>query len=87
MDLHRPFVRVHPGPQPPVCDGTVGEDDFFTTRLRCCVWCGKREVTLDQMLIYLDALALATTRCLRCRDTDPTMTALRAKLAQRYKKE
>jgi len=62
----------------------VAEDDFLTTRLRCCVCCGKREVTLDQALVYVGSRALATTRCRRCRDTDPTRTALQAMLVQRY---
>jgi hypothetical protein len=84
VDVHRPPVRLHPGPGPPVGDGTVGEDDFFTTRLRCCLWCGKREVTLAQMLVYVGGRAVAATQCRRCRDTDPTMTALQAMLVQRY---
>ena len=84
MDLHRPPVRLHPGPGPLVPNAVVAEDDFLTTRLRCCVCCGKREVTLDQALVYVGSRALATTRCLRCRDTDPTRTALQAMLVQRY---
>jgi hypothetical protein len=42
---------------------------------------------MEQTLIFLDTLALATVRCLRCRDNDPTMTALRRMLEQRYGKE
>ena len=87
MPLHRPPVRLHPGPGPLVPNAVVAEDDFLTTRLRCCVCCGKREVTLDQALVYVGRRALATTRCLRCRDTDPTLTALRAMLVQRYGEE
>jgi hypothetical protein len=85
--MHRPLVVVHAGSTPPVREGTVAEDDFLTTRLRCCVWCGKREVTLAQALVYLGRRAVATTWCLRCRDADLTMTALRAMLAQRYGEE
>jgi len=84
MPLHRPPVRLHPGPGPLVPNAVVAEDDFLTTRLRCCVCCGKREVTLDQALVYVGSRALATTRCRRCRDTDPTRTALQAMLVQRY---
>ena len=84
VDLHRPPVRLHPGPAPRVPNAVVAEDDFMTTRLRACLWCGKREVTLDQALVYVGSRALATTRCLRCRDTDPTRTALQAMLVQRY---
>ena len=84
MDLHRPPVRVHPGPAPPVPNAVVAEDDFFTTRLRCCGWCGRREIILNQALIYVGQRAIATTQCRRCRDTDPTMTALHAMLVQRY---
>jgi hypothetical protein len=83
MDLHRPPVRLHPGPGPPVPNAVVAEDDFLTTRLRCCLWCGRRETILEQTLVYIGRRALATTRCLRCRDNEPTLTALRAMLVQR----
>jgi len=49
--LHRPPVRLHPGPGPPVPNAVVAEDDFLRTRLRACLCCGKREVTLDQQTV------------------------------------
>ena len=84
MDLHRPFVRVHPGPGPPVPNAVVAEDDFFVARWQSCTLCGRRASPLEQTLIYLDALALAALMCRRCRNNDPTLTALRTMLVQRY---
>jgi hypothetical protein len=84
MDIHRPFVRVDSGPRPPVPNAVVAEDDFLTTRLRGCLWCGRREVTLDQVLVYVGWRALATTRCRRCSETDATFSALQEFLTQRY---
>jgi len=87
VDVHRPLVRRHPGPGPPPCDATAAEDDFLAARWQSCTRCGRQASPLEQTLIYLDGLALATLRCLRCRENDPTMAALHALLVQRYAKE
>ena len=87
MPLHRPPVRLHPGPGPPPCDATAAEDDFLVARWQSCTRCGRQASPLEQTLIYLDGLALATLRCLRCRENDPTMAALHALLVQRYARE
>jgi hypothetical protein len=84
MDLHRPFVRVHPGPCPSVWDAVVAEDDFLVARWQSCTLCGRRASPLEQTLIVLATLALATLLCMRCRDNDPQLVALHAMLVQRY---
>jgi hypothetical protein len=85
VDVHRPLVRRHPGStRPHRTDGVVAEDDLLTTRLRCCTIGGRRPGILEQALVSVDDLAVATVRCLRCRDNDPQMTSLPAFLVQRY---
>ena len=86
MDIHRPLVRLDSGPHRPWRDDLVGEDDFLCTRLRTCLLCGTRQGPLDQTLIAVGRLCLATTRCLPCARQDPDLTALQAFLAQRYGK-
>jgi hypothetical protein len=84
MDPHRAPVLIAPGPRPPVRDGVVAEDVFLTARWQTCTLCGRRASPLEQTLVTVNALALAALRCMRCRDHDPQLTALRAMLVQRY---
>ena len=86
MTVHRPFVVVDSGPQRPWRDDLVGEDDVLTTRLRACILCGARHGPLDQTLVAVVGLCLATTRCLPCARQDPHLTTLQAFLVQRYGK-
>jgi hypothetical protein len=71
------------GPQVPA-DWLVAIDDAICARLRACTVCGRRADVLDLELRRVGRLAIATARCRRCRDADPTGQALTALLAQRY---
>ena len=82
--LHRPPVRLRPGPCAPTCDATAAEDDFLVARWQSCTLCGRRASPLEQTLIVMATLAVAALMCLRCRNNDPMLTALKAMLMQRY---
>jgi hypothetical protein len=84
MDLHRPLIAMAVPDGRARCDATVGEDDLLCTRWRACLFCGKRDTPLDQVLIIVETLCLATVRCMRCASADPQMTALQAFLMARY---
>ena len=66
-------------------DWTTAVDDFLTERWQYCALCGSRPAVLDQALVQVGGLALATVRCLPCRNADPTMTALHTFLVRRYR--
>jgi hypothetical protein len=65
-------------------DWTVPLDDILCTRLRSCTVCGRRADVLDVEVRRVGALALATTRCLRCRNADAAGETLAALLETRY---
>ena len=84
MDIHRPLVRLDGPPVRTKRDDTVGEDDFLCTRLRSCFTCGKRDTMLDQALVLVGTISLATTRCFKCAEQDPKLIELHRFLCMRY---